>query len=90
MSFMDVFNFLRGVVGRALKASKASGLTDEVVDLALQWVKVAAGKTIDNSAKRQLVVDMLVAKKIPESVARLAIELAYQLYKQNVAAKIDT
>lgn len=70
---------------RALNAAVESGLTDEVVHTAYQWAKVAANKFVDNAEKREFVVRMLVAKGVPESLARLATELGVRLLKAELA-----
>lgn len=75
------FKGLGKLIMKGLRAAHEAGLTDEVVDLALKWVKVAAGKEIDNAAKREFVVAILKARGLSESVARLAVELAVRLLK---------
>ena len=90
MAWFDFLTSFGKLIKKALGLAKDAGLTDDVVDLALKWVRVAASKTIDNSAKRQLVVDLLMAKGVPESIARLATELAYRLYKTEIAPKIGS
>ena len=73
---------------KAFKTAVDAGLTDDVMDLALRWVKVAADMTIEKAEKREWVVQMLKSKGFPESIARLAVELAYQLFKKELA-KLD-
>lgn len=68
----------------ALDAAGVRGLNDEVVALALIWVKEAAKTALDNAERREWVVRQLVAKRVPESIARLAIELAVQLLKADL------
>lgn len=65
------------MVGRAIQA----GFSDELLRTALVWVRVAAKKEIDNDARRAWVVQILVDKGVKESIARFAVEAAYQLYK---------
>ena len=92
MSFRSVFGHLFTGIGtvvfQAFKAAGVRGLTDEVVQLALAWARVAARKGLDNDAARALVLRMLVEKGIPESVARLALELAVHLLKAELAKDI--
>jgi hypothetical protein len=57
---------------------------DDTVKMALDWVRVAAEKELDNAARREFVVKMLMARGIPESIARLATELAVQLLKKEL------
>ena len=55
---------------------------DETIKMALDWARVAAGKKeLDNAQRREFVVALLVAHGIPESLARLATELAVQILK---------
>ena len=72
------------LVWKALDAAGAKGLTDEVLQLAIKWAKVAAGKQLDNAQRREFVVGILTAKGIPESIARLAVELAVQAIKSGL------
>ena len=57
---------------------------DDVIKMALDWARVAAEKELDNAGRREFVVKMLMARSIPESVARLATELAVQLLKKEL------
>lgn len=72
------------VVWSALEQAGIKGLTDEIVQEALAWAKVAAQQTLDNAGKREFVVKMLTSRGIPESIARLAVELAVQLLKKEL------
>lgn len=83
-SLGDWFKSLGKHIVGALNAAGARGLTDDLVTLALEWVKVAATKELDNDQRRQFVVQLLVGKGIPESIARLATELAYQLFRKEL------
>lgn len=85
---MSFFGFLGGLVKKAFGFAKANGLTDDLVQLSYKWVKKAAALSIDKPEKREFVVKALVAKGVPESVARIATELAYQIWKKEVASKI--
>lgn len=88
MSFLSsigsFFLNLGKLLGNALKASVENGLTDKLIQLALSYIKEAASKAIDNDAKRAYVVQALVNRGFPESLARLATELAYQLFKKEL------
>lgn len=72
-------------IKKGLVAAVGAGLTDEIVKAALGWVKVAADRFVDNGEKREFVVRMLTTRGIPEGVARLAVELAVQIYKKESA-----
>ena len=54
---------------------------DETIKMALDWVRIAADKELDNAQRREAVVTLLTARGIPESLARLATELAVQILK---------
>ena len=89
MSFKSVFGSLFTGIGalvfQAFKVANLRGLTDDVVKLALQWARVAAAKGLDNDSARAFVLRILVEKGIPESIARLALELAVNLLKRELA-----
>ena len=79
------FKKIGGFAVHALAVAGANGLTDDLVHTALTWVRVAARKELNNTAKREWVIAILVNKRVPESVARLAVELAVQLLKKELA-----
>ena len=81
MFIWDWIKHLGTLVGNGLKTAHQRGLDEKVVELALQWAKVAAEKFVENADRREFVVKMLTTKGIPESVARLAVEIAVQLIK---------
>ena len=72
------------LIGVAIGRAISYGLNDELLKLALGYVKEAAKKEIDKAERREWVVGLLVAKKVPESIARLIVELAYQAYKKEL------
>lgn len=71
-----------GFIKKAFLAADGKGLTDKLVKDALTFVKVAAVKFADNAEKREWAVKALVSRGIPESLARLAVELAVQILKR--------
>lgn len=85
MGFKSFFVSLGGLLKRAFGLAQAAGLTDELVQLALGWVREAEKQTIDNPAKRELVLAALKAKGVPEGLARLVLELAVRLLKAELA-----
>ena len=89
MGFFSVFSKFGALVNKALGFAARFGLKDEIVDLALRWVRVANTKFVDNAERREWVVSVLVGKKVPESIARLAVELAYQIYRKEVSSKFE-
>lgn len=86
---MSWFGFIGGIIQKAFGLAKASGLTDDLVQLALKWVRQVADQTVEKAEKREIVVKVLVARGVPESIARIATELAYQLWKKEVGSKIS-
>lgn len=88
MSFWNWFKNVGRLIAKALKHAELQGLTDEVLAIALEWAKVAATKELDNAQRREFVVQILVSKGIPESIARLAVELAVQAIKAELT-KVD-
>ena len=83
-----MFGFLKRL-GTWLKQALAiveQVVPDETIKMALDWARVAAGKELDNAQRREFVVALLVARGIPESLARLATELAVQILKKEVKA----
>lgn len=89
MNPLKAIGRLLGLVGvlleKAFHLAKTSGLDDKLIALALPYVKEAASRFADNAARREWVVEALVQRKIPEGIARIAVELAYKLYKAEIA-----
>jgi hypothetical protein len=78
------FKSVGKVLGKALSLAAKVGLDDAVVALALKWVKVADQKYVSNPEKREWVVSILVQRGIPERIARIAVELALGLLKDEL------
>ena len=68
----------------ALRFAEKHGLTDELIDLALQHVIGAQAQFTSTDERREYVVGKLKGPFVPESVARLAVEIAVQRYKATV------
>lgn len=56
-------------------------VSDENLAFAVAWVKVARDKFTDPTERREFVVKLLTARGIPEYLARLTVELAVALVK---------
>lgn len=87
--FHKIVAFFHGIPGKIISSvagAQAVGLTDELVILAEQWVRIAAQKTLSSDQKRDFVVQILVARRVPEPIARLAVELAYA----GIKAELDS
>ena len=69
----------------ALRFAHAHGLDDDLLDLALSQVLQAHVRFDSNDERREWAVAQLTTKHVPESIARLAVELAVQKYKQRVS-----
>ena len=81
---MSFFSAFKSILSKAFGLVKAAGLTDELVQLALKHVRIANDKFVDPAEKREFVVAFLQRRGIPEIVARIAVELAYKIYKKEV------
>jgi hypothetical protein len=75
------FAFLVGLMKKAFGRAQKFGLTDETVKVALGWVEQAANMFGTGTERREFVVARLRDKGIPESIARLAVEVAVQAWK---------
>lgn len=62
------------------------GLDDDIIGLALKYVKLAEASYVDNVEKREFVVGLLkkAFPQLPESVLRYAVETAFQLLKHEL------
>ena len=67
---------------RVFKVAQERGLTDDIVQQAEGLVGEAQRQFNDNTARREWAVAAMIAAKVPESIARLAVELAVQLFKE--------
>ena len=84
MSFFSFLKPLGALLKKAFNLAVDAGLTNDIVDLALKWVRVAQSKFTEDAKKREFVVKMLVSKGIPEGIARIAVELAVRLLKREL------
>ena len=84
---MNILRFFKAIgrgIARALQFAEARGLTDELVDLALSHVSKAQVRFLNSTDRREWVVAELMKDRVPESVARLAVELAVSAFKQKI------
>lgn len=81
---LRVFQRLGTLIAKALRFAESRGLTDDLVDLALTHVLKASDFFQTNEHRRAYVLAALRAQGVPESVARLALEMAVALYKGKV------
>ena len=68
-------------VRRALR-SVYKLVSDDMLNMAVDWARLTAEKKLANGTSREFVVEMLMARGVSESVARLTTELAVQLLKR--------
>lgn len=87
-SLLAIFRALGRLIARALSFAESRGLTDALVQSALKLVGEADVTLDGNASKREWVVLQLVSRGVPESIARLAVELAVALYKGTVATPV--
>ena len=93
---MNVFKGIGGffkqagkLLTKAWSAANDAGLDDAVIAWALPLVRAASQKFVDNEQKRQWVIAALVARfKIPTRIAALAVELAYNLYRNEIGERL--
>ena len=85
MNILSIFKSIGKAVLRVLRFAESRGLDDDLLDLALGFVTRAQVKFSTNSERREWAVTQLVNKHLPESIARLAVEVAVQAYKKQVA-----
>ena len=92
---MGLRNWIASLAGwfrRAYAAAAANGLTDELVRDAY-WLAKKAAESIDDptqpaeAARRAFVIAQLTARGIPESIARMALEMAVQILKREQVSK---
>jgi hypothetical protein len=81
-AFLDFFISIGKLIKKGLSAAKDNGLDDALVESVLPLVREAAILFLDNAERRNYVIKILVAKGVPESVARIALELALQIIKK--------
>lgn len=87
MSFISpitaFFKKIGTLASAGLKAAHDRGLDDALIRLALPKVRELAISQISNGKRREQAVEFLTLKGIPESVARIAVELAVQIIKND-------
>lgn len=81
MSFIDFFKKAGSLIAKALGFASTKGLTDAVLEKAIDYVRRAEQDFASNSVRREWVVTQLIKIGVPESIARLAVELAVQTIK---------
>lgn len=84
MKVLSFFSHIGSYIKRAFNAAKAAGLTDQLVQIALPYIREANRKFVDNDRRREWVVSVLMARKVPESIARLVTELAFQVWRKEL------
>ena len=82
-----MWGWLKAFGGLIKKALSLAGkvVPEETMVIALAFVREAAARYTDNAQRREWVVQQLQARGVPESIARLAVELAVRLFKAQLA-----
>lgn len=90
MSLLDFLKRVGKFLAKALSIVKQV-VPEEVLVLAVAEARKYVNSTLTNAAKREAVVRALAAKfpQIPESVIRLAVELAVQILKREANEALD-
>ena len=78
---MNIFSKIFGFISKAFRRAEKFGLNDQLIKDTLGWVEMASDRLSTPEQRREWVVAVLVARKVPESVARLAVEVAVQIWK---------
>lgn len=84
---MGVFSFFHKVgslISDGLTLAKQRGLTDEVVQVALLYTRIAATKFAGNTERQAWVASILVGRGVPPNIASIAIELAVCLLRNEL------
>lgn len=77
-----LFVGLGKLIAKAFKRAQENGLTEKVVETAEFYARQAAQQFVDKAERREWVVrQLMVHLGLPESIARLACEVAVQLLK---------
>lgn len=84
---MGIGSFFKSLLSKVWGVVKSTGITDALMKLGIAYAKEAALKFTDNTQRREWVVQQLVTRGIPESVARLIVELAVQFIKKEAAGQ---
>ena len=82
MGLKSILKAIGRFAQRAFGIVKQRGLSDELLNTALDLVTKAKTEINDNSARREWAVAALMGAGVKESIARLAIELAVQGLKK--------
>lgn len=85
MSITSIFKAIGSNIVKAFKSAVVRGLTEQLVKQAKALITEAALKYVDSAPRREWAVGQLQAKTgVPESIARLAVELAVQAIKSEL------
>ena len=84
----NVFVITGKSLAKAFKFAVDHGLTDQIIAIALPYVKLASTKYVENKDRREWVISELMKHNIPEGISGMALELALKLYKDELAKLI--
>lgn len=90
MSFFTLLTSFGRLAGRALQFAHEQGLDQELINLALQNIthtEQLAPEANQEDKRNAVVQNVMQHSSANESTARLALELAYQIYKNKQNGK---
>jgi DNA-directed RNA polymerase specialized sigma24 family protein len=82
VGLLSFFRRFGGWIKKAFRLAEDRGLNDSLIQEALEYVQEAVGRFDTTAKRRTWVIGILTKKGLPESIARLALELAVQLFKR--------
>ena len=77
-----LFRTIGTLAKAAFSFAQERGLTDDLIQQTLGFVMSAQGQFDGNNERREWVIQQLTGLGVPDSIARLAVELAVQLMKK--------
>ena len=82
MGIKGLFKFIGKGFKQIWGVIEGLGIDDELIEFALKWIRIADQKYVDNDQRREWVVGVLKGRNLPDSIARLVVELAFQVYRK--------
>lgn len=84
MGLFSFFGKIKSFVERAIGVVKRF-VPEELQAAAVEYVRQAESNLLDNAARREWVVKQIIARfHVPESIARLVVELAVNIVKKEL------
>lgn len=87
--WLGIFRRVSPFIKIALGIVEKTAGDDKNVELAISWVKVAMNMAeLSNDERRAFVVKILVSKGLSENVARMLVEIAVAVVKDQLKEKV--